>query len=119
MQDRVGREGEEPPHYRRSAPPCAKAYFLRVLERENQHGGLMTVKEMETLCHVLDHLAMGRVAEASDMVFQRLKALEMSVKEGWEKAKFVELLSTEKVSYLCLHFLFCSPFPTCFVKTVG
>ena len=82
MQERIGREGEEPPQYRRAAPPCAKAYFLRFLERENQHGGVRTLKEMETLCHILDHLAMGRVAEASDMVCQRLKALEMSVKEG-------------------------------------
>ena len=111
MQDLIGREGEELEPSRRVAPPCAKGYFLRVLEPQNVSGGVRNLREMETLCHVLDHLAMGRFCEAMDVVFQRLTALEKANKDhGWEEAKFLELVSDAKVSYLTLFFV-CSPLP--------
>ena len=113
MQERIGHEGEETLHSKSAAPPVAKGYYLRVLEPTNAAAGLRNMREMQTLCHVLDHLAMGRVAQASDMVFQRLKAIEKSVREGnWERAKFVELLMDEKV--VSSRLIVCSPFPNAF-----
>lgn len=111
-QDRIGSESEEPMHSWSAAPPVAKLCHLRSLEPQNASAGLQNWREMQTLCHILDHFAMGRVAQASDLVFQRLKSIEKSVHESnWEKAKFLELILGEKVSPLLL--FACSPFPTC------
>ena len=69
---------------------------------------MRNLREMMTLCHVLEHLAMGRIAEASDMVIQTLKAVEKAAEHGnWDRAKLQELLIDEKVLY---HFaVFFSP----------
>ena len=63
---------------------------------------MRNIREMATLCHILDHLAMGRVGEASDFVAQRLKAVELAAEQGhWDRAKYLELLVDEKVLSLC------------------
>ena len=110
MQNVIGREGEELEPSRRAAPPCAKAYFLRLLEPKCAKGGVRNLREIETLCHILDHLAMGRFCEAMDVVFQRLTALEKATTDqGWNEAKFLELVSDQKVFYHLAFFLVCSP----------
>ncbi len=51
------------------------------------------MREMSTLSTVLDHLALGRVGQAADVITQRLKAVEVADKEGhWSRATFVELV---------------------------
>ena len=48
---------------------------------------------MSTMCVLLDHLTLGRYKEAADVVAARLKAVEMSNKEGhFGNAQFLELL---------------------------
>ena len=97
MQDRCGRDGEEPIPSRTAAPPMAKAYFLRVLQPQNAQGSQRNLREMETLCHALDHLAMGRIGEASDMLMQRLKSVEKATQDNhWEFAKWRELIVDQK-----------------------
>jgi hypothetical protein len=94
MEDRVGRGGENKKWKKHDCPPCAKSYFLMHLGVKHAGAGKRNLKEMSTLCYLLDHMAHGRFAEASDMITQRLKAVEMSSMDGglWDRANFLELV---------------------------
>jgi hypothetical protein len=57
------------------------------------------LREMQTICTVLDHLALGRLNEAGDVMAQRLKALEVSNVDGhWKRAEQLELVASESTS---------------------
>ena len=55
--------------------------------------GLRTSREMRTVALALDHVVKGNLGEAGDILMQRLKALETSVKDGsWVTAKHLEII---------------------------
>ncbi len=48
---------------------------------------------------VLDHLALGRVGEAGDVLTQRLKSIELSNHDGdWNRANHLELVPPDSGS---------------------
>lgn len=95
MENRVGRDGEAGAWDPHSTPASAKSYYLRVLKLDPHHSR-RNLREMHTLAAALDHLALGRNRQASDLLMQRLKALELASSSGsWERASFLELLETE------------------------
>lgn len=97
MQDRTGREGEQVEWPKGFMPPAATAYYLRVLSLGTAQGSLRTLREMKTLCAVLDQIAHGKVLEAADVLAQRLKALELAAEEGgWASAQYLELIPQDK-----------------------
>jgi hypothetical protein len=97
MQNVVGRDGERETQSQSKTPAVAKAYFLQVLSLRNQTAGARNLREMKTLCTVLDHLALGRFAQAADVVSQRLKSLELSIEDGnWNRSVFLELVPQEQ-----------------------
>jgi hypothetical protein len=99
MENAVGRDGEKPRWGEYDAPPSAKAYFLRVLKHTVPAIPQRNLREMQTICTVLDHLALGRVGEAGDVLAQRLKALEVANSDGhWRRAEHLELVTPETVS---------------------
>ena len=97
MEDLVGRDGEAAVWDPQSAPAAAKSYYLRVLRPLYEaKAGLRSLREMHTLCVLLDHLALGRTKAAADVTVQRLCALELAAASGnWEKASKVELIPSE------------------------
>jgi hypothetical protein len=97
MQDRTGREGEQVEWPKGFMPPAATSYYLRVLSLGTSQGSLRTLREMKTLCAVLDLIAHGKVLEAADVLAQRLKALELAAEEGgWASAQYLELIPQDK-----------------------
>jgi hypothetical protein len=95
MQDRVG-DGEGA-WSKDDTPASAKAYYLRVLSTGVAKGSLRNLREMSTLCVVLDHLALGRTRQAADTAAQRLKAVEMACADGhWERAQHLELVPADQ-----------------------
>lgn len=94
MEDRVGRDGEAKNWSPMALPAAAKSYFLRVLKAEN--GSKRNLRELQTICAVIDHIAQKRYMEAGDVLMQRLKALELAMHSGnWERASFLELIESE------------------------
>ena len=68
----------------------------------NQHTakelGPRTLRELRTLVHTLDLLIQGKVAEAMDVISQRVKALERAQVDGhWDAAQWLELIPTGAV----------------------
>lgn len=77
-------------------PAAAKSYYYRVLRVTHTNGGLRNMREMATLCALLDHLAKGRYMAAADVAGQRLKAVEAAVVDGnWDRAQFLELIEQD------------------------
>lgn len=120
MESRVGNDMEpERRPSRTHCVPAAKAYYLRVLKPESEriNAGVRNLREMKTLAYAIDHLARGRVGEASDILVMRLKAVEMAAKDNsWDRANFLELVPEEKVTNYCFFPLPCSQ--TLFKKQV-
>ena len=99
MEDLVGRDGEQKDWGPDEAPASAKSYYLRVLQPRLAGAGLRNLKEMKTLCTVLDHMALGRSRQAADVVAARLKALEYAGARGnWSVARFLELIEDDEVA---------------------
>jgi hypothetical protein len=99
MENAVGRDGESHQWKTYDAPPSAKSYFLRVLKLSAPAIPQRNLREMQTCCTLLDHLATGRVNEAGDVIAQRLKALEVSNVDGhWKRAEQLELVAAETTS---------------------
>ncbi len=99
MENDVGREGEVKDWGKLDCPPAAKSYYLRVLSQRNAGTGFRNLREMRTLCTLLDHLALGRLAEAADVVTQRLKAVDMAaVEQNWARTSYLELVPEDAVT---------------------
>ena len=76
-------------------PVCAKQYDQRVMKHQLSPTGnnLRNQRELSTLCVILDHLALGRHRQASDVVAARLKSVEAANRDGnFSRAQFLELL---------------------------
>ena len=96
MEDRVGRDGEAGAWAPDAMPAAAKSYFYRVLRVSHSTGNLRNMREMATLCYILDHLAKGRNMAAADVAGQRLKAVEAAIVDGnWDRAQFLELVEPD------------------------
>ena len=96
MEDMVGRDGEAATWDKETAPAAAKSYYLRVLSLGST-AGMRNLREMATLCTVLDHLALRRTREAADVCMQRLKAVRVAARDGhWERAQFLELVEADQ-----------------------
>ena len=81
VQDKVGEEEAAWDVTDTLAP--AKSYYLRVLKMGAAKGSMRNLREMTTLCAILDHLAFGRTSdEAGCTVAQRLKASRWLVPTG-------------------------------------
>ena len=94
MKSVVGEDGEKLVKSK-SAPAVAKQYDLRILKHIQSPNGMnqRNQREMSTLCVILDHLALGRHQQASDVAAARLKAVECANREGhFHNAQFLELL---------------------------
>ena len=92
----MGRDGEAGTWDRGAMPASAKSYYYRVLQVAHQQGGRRNLREMLTLCTVLDHLAKKRYGAAGDVLSQRLKAVEAAmVENGWDRAQYLELVDPE------------------------
>ena len=79
-QDKVG-EGEAAWDVT-DTPASAKSYYLRVLKMGASQGSMRNLREMTTLCTILDHFALGRTRQAADTIAQRFKAVEMACADG-------------------------------------
>ena len=56
-------------------------------------------RELRTLAEGLDHLVAGRVAEASDILMQRFRAVELANQTGtWDLAQHLEVVPPSGVS---------------------
>ena len=96
MEDRVGRDGEAGSWAKDDMPAAAKSYYIRVLRVAHAAGGLRNLREMATLCHILDHVAKKRYKTAADVAGQRLKAVEAAIVDSnWDRAQFLELVEQE------------------------
>jgi hypothetical protein len=98
MEDRVGRDGEHEEWERTEAPASAKSYYLRELRDQKPPLGLRSLREANTLCHILDHLALGRTREAADVAVQRLKSIEMNSATGDWLSTSLELVPNDTTS---------------------
>ena len=56
------------------------------------------MREMSTICTVLDCLAHNKAGSAADVLAQRLRALELSATRGWERASKLELVPNDHAS---------------------
>ncbi|CAK0803465.1 unnamed protein product [Prorocentrum cordatum] len=96
MENRVGRDGEAGSWAKDDMPAAAKSYYIRVLRVAHASGGLRSLREMATLCHILDHVAKKRYKAAADVAGQRLNAVETAIVDGsWDRAQFLELVEQE------------------------
>jgi hypothetical protein len=97
MEDAVQGEGRK--WGRRDAPPSAESFYLRHLKPDCPNHAVRNLREMKTLCTVLDHIALGRSGAAADVLTQRLKAVEMATREGnWNRSGFLELVEEDNAS---------------------
>ena len=82
-------------------PPCALTFFLTVLTPTLKDKWTpRTQRELRVLVEILDKMASAEGPTAADIVAQRIKALEQSVRDGnqWRKAKFLEIVDPEEVT---------------------
>ena len=82
-------------------PPCALTYFLTILTPTlKEKWTPRTQRELRVLVETLDKMAASEGATAADIIAQRIKALEQSVRDGnqWRKAKFLEIVDPEEVT---------------------
>jgi hypothetical protein len=94
MEDMV--QGERNKWKKTDAPPSAKSFYLRHLKPDCPRHAVRNLREMKTLCTVLDHIAMGRAGAAGDVIMQRLKAVELATKEeSWNRSGFLELVEED------------------------
>ena len=78
-------------------PPVAVHYLVTVMTPTlGSCLNLRSLRELRTLCTVLDLLAQHCPAQAADLVGQRIKALEKATLDGhWASAQHLELLNPE------------------------
>ena len=83
-------------------PPTATPYYLGVMGPA--HASRLRIRdkrELRTLCLMLDMLATQRNAEASDVVAQRIKAIDKSLTDGGRaRAQLLELIPQEGAGLL-------------------
>ena len=75
--------------------PVMVTYFQTLLlgQTPPDKVGQRTLQELRTIAAALDHLAKGQLDQQADLLMQRFKALELSVKEqSWVLASELELL---------------------------
>ena len=70
VEDSVGRGGEATRWERGDTPASAKSYFLRPLRPFTENVSLRSVREMQTIAVILDHLVLGRSRAAADVAAQ-------------------------------------------------
>ena len=71
-------------------------YLIPSLNKAIPQGPL---REMKTLAAAMDKMLHGRTDEGCDIVMQRFRALEMSLRDGtWKVAKHIELVADEEGS---------------------
>jgi hypothetical protein len=79
--------------------PIVLQYLTTVLEITHPQMGARNNRELHTLSRAVDYLVDGKVAEASDLLIQRFKAIEMSITDkSWTVAEHLELLPPAAVS---------------------
>ena len=88
-----------------AAQPRAVAVAWLLTVYLNQHSakdlGPRTMRELRTLCHTLDLLIQGKLAEAMGVLAQRVKALERAQADGhWDAAQWMELIPTGAVQLI-------------------
>ena len=78
-------------------PPVATPYLLTViLPTYREKVTMRLLRELKTLSYALDFLALGQGERASDILAQRMKALELVLSDqGWNRAQFLELIPPE------------------------
>eukprot|EP00971_Amphidinium_carterae_P347521 6489582-Amphidinium_carterae.1 len=82
-------------------PSVAHSYLLTTFTPRHPEAlqNVRTARELKTLCLCLDHLCQGEVLQTMDMIAQRIKAIEMSVRQGgWAQARFLELVPETEVT---------------------
>ena len=83
------------------APALATRYLLAMLMPKHPRMPVRTMREMRTVCCVLDLLAKAKWDEAADVLAQRLKALERSlIDENWARSQFAELIPLENATLM-------------------
>jgi hypothetical protein len=79
--------------------PIVLQYLTTVLEITHPQMGPRNSREMHTLSRAVDYLVDGKVAEASDLLIQRFKAIEMAITDkSWAVAENLELLPSAAIS---------------------
>ena len=80
--------------------PLFTTYFRSVWQGAHPPSevGARTNNEMELICSVLDDLISGDLESLGDVLVQRLRALQVSVTQGWEVAEQLELSGRRDVS---------------------
>ena len=68
--------------------PIATTYVMAILLPAHPQMKARYVRELQTLAKALDLLIVGKAPEASDLLMQRLKALETAFQDGhWQVAQ--------------------------------
>ena len=76
------------------------AYLTAIFHGHHPPGevGLRSTRELRTIAESIDALNEGRLAAVGDILMQRFKALEVSVKDGnWQLAQQLELVASTDV----------------------
>ncbi|CAK0797626.1 unnamed protein product [Prorocentrum cordatum] len=74
------------------------AYLNGIFFGQHPQSGMSqhSVREMRTIAHAIDGLLEGKLPEVGDLLIQRLKALELSVRDkGWAVASQLELMDDQ------------------------
>ena len=80
-------------------PACATRFYLNVLKPREGEVVIGRMREIEILSHVMDSMATNRIAEAADIVSQRMLACKMAGEDaGWGKAQYAELAPANSVN---------------------
>eukprot|EP00971_Amphidinium_carterae_P098315 1944820-Amphidinium_carterae.1 len=68
-------------------PGCSRAYFHQIVKSQNPGMSLRSSMEILTLSAALDMIAANQIENLSDLLAQRMKAVEKAVAENsWERA---------------------------------
>ena len=94
------RTGETPKVSKTAMPACARRFFLNVV-KPSVAGATnnRNVREIEVLAHVQDMLSTNRIAEACDVITQRMQACRLAEEEkSWLDAHYLELIPLDSLN---------------------
>ena len=89
----MGSEGSEPADLARVR---MVPYLTHRLLPKNPKLDAHIQRELRTNCEALDSLMDGKPAQCADILMQRTKALETSIKSGWKSAQHQEVTRDEE-----------------------
>ena len=95
----VKRTGQIYKYQKMQMPPSAKTFYLIALKPKEGDKVSGRLREIEVLSHVMDHLATGEVAQAADIITQRMHACKLADEDNsWHRAQYAELILPDSIN---------------------